>query len=217
MNCIYSIALDIQKSRMTTTSLLDYWKSRENVLQMLTDRKYNVKNVKPMAKNFAAFEEMYKDSDDATMSEVINFDTKEAKIRWHNSKIGAPVVNNYYKEMEEKKYTHVIIICDSITSHAKNAIRNVKIQGFDLETIKFSETLYNPTKNVYVPKHELLTSAERAELLEKYAVKPEQNPQMLSSDVIARYFHARKGDAFRITRKSCNDPSKSTISYRFVV
>ena len=65
------------------------------------------------------------------------------------------------------------------------------------------------------PKHELITDEEKKELLKIYRAKEIHLPKMLASDPIARYFGARKGQIFKITRGS--ESSGDYIYYRIVV
>jgi DNA-directed RNA polymerase I, II, and III subunit RPABC1 len=55
---------------------------------------------------------------------------------------------------------------------------------------------------------------KKKELLKIYKLKEGQLPKMLTSDPIARYFGARKGQVFKITRAS--ESSGEYIYYRVV-
>lgn len=78
----------------------------------------------------------------------------------------------------------------------------------------YTELIINRTEHRLVPKHILLTDAEKKELLTTYECKDSQLPRMLKTDFVARYFGAKAGDIFRIIRPS---PSAGFyVSYRVV-
>jgi DNA-directed RNA polymerase I, II, and III subunit RPABC1 len=58
---------------------------------------------------------------------------------------------------------------------------------------------FNVTKHKLVPKHILLTPEEKKVVTKLYGVK--NIPQIKSSDPLAKYFGAKKGDVFHIIRK----------------
>jgi DNA-directed RNA polymerase I, II, and III subunit RPABC1 len=65
-----------------------------------------------------------------------------------------------------------------------------------------------------VPKHLLLTEAEKKDLLLTYDCKDTQIPRMVTTDFVCRYFGAKPGDMFKIYRPS---PSSGFyITYRVV-
>ena len=66
-----------------------------------------------------------------------------------------------------------------------------------------------------IPKHELLTKEESAQVLGRYNTTPSQFPYILSTDAIAKEVGAKPGDFVRISRRS-ETAGKSTY-YRYVV
>jgi len=66
-----------------------------------------------------------------------------------------------------------------------------------------------------IPKHELLTKEEAAQVLANYNSLPSQFPYILVTDPIAKEIGAKPGDFVRITRKS--ETAGSSMYYRFVV
>jgi DNA-directed RNA polymerase subunit H len=57
-------------------------------------------------------------------------------------------------------------------------------------------------QNSLVPKHELLNSEERSELLKKFNIKLKQLPRMKRDDAGVAKLDAKRGDVVRITRRS---------------
>ena len=66
-----------------------------------------------------------------------------------------------------------------------------------------------------IPKHELLTREESAQVLARYNSLPSQFPYILSNDAIAKEIGAKPGDFVRITRRS--ETAGSSVYYRYVV
>jgi DNA-directed RNA polymerase subunit H len=69
-------------------------------------------------------------------------------------------------------------------------------------------------KHELVPKHEILTAAEKKELLEKMDITEKQLPKMLDTDPVIKKIEAKAGDVIKITRKSLT--AGETVYYRLV-
>lgn len=65
-----------------------------------------------------------------------------------------------------------------------------------------------------VPKHEILSPAEKKELLEKLGATELQLPRIFDSDAVAKAMKAKPGDVLRIIRKS--ETAGQAIYYRIV-
>jgi len=69
-------------------------------------------------------------------------------------------------------------------------------------------------KHELVPKHEILSTAEKKELLEGMSITERQLPKVLDSDPVIKKIEAKPGDVVKITRKS--QTSGETVYYRLV-
>jgi len=74
---------------------------------------------------------------------------------------------------------------------------------------------FKVTDHIYVPKHEVLSEEEAKKVLQKYNVKPEQLPYILSTDPVVIELKAKPGDIIKITRKS--ETAGESVYYRLVV
>ncbi|MFH0987224.1 MAG: DNA-directed RNA polymerase subunit H [Candidatus Micrarchaeota archaeon] len=66
-----------------------------------------------------------------------------------------------------------------------------------------------------VPTHEILSEEDAKAVLEKYSIKTDQLPKILSLDAACKTIDAKKGQILRITRKS--QTAGKSIYYRLVV
>ena len=66
-----------------------------------------------------------------------------------------------------------------------------------------------------IPKHELLTKEESAQVLARFNASPSQFPYIQSTDSIAKEIGAKPGDFIRITRTS--ETAGVSTYYRYVV
>lgn len=82
------------------------------------------------------------------------------------------------------------------------------------EIFYYNELVVQRVKHRLVPKHTLLTEADKKELNHTYDVKDTQLPRILTTDFVTRYYGAKPGDIFKIERPS---PSTGiTVAYRIV-
>lgn len=85
-----------------------------------------------------------------------------------------------------------------------------------VQILEYRDLLFNKIDHVFVPKHELIRSPQKIkELIEYYKVPNKWRfPLMYKTDPISKYYHAKKGDIFKITRDGIHGES---IVYRCVV
>ena len=71
-----------------------------------------------------------------------------------------------------------------------------------VEFFTYKQLFINITKHSLVPKHELVTNAERQILKDNYALSDSFNelPKILCTDPICQYYAFSPGDIVRITR-----------------
>lgn len=70
-------------------------------------------------------------------------------------------------------------------------------------------------KHMLVPSHEVLSSAEKKDLLEKLKINKEDLPKIYSSDPVFKHIKAKIGDVIKIERKS--QTAGTIVYYRLVV
>ena len=74
---------------------------------------------------------------------------------------------------------------------------------------------FNLFEHVLVPKHEILSSTDVKDLLEKFHIKPYQLPYIRASDPAVKWIGAQPGDILKIARESLT--AGSSVIYKYVV
>lgn len=199
---------------------------------MMVDRKYAVSE----DEKIPTFEEWMADYQGLTEDEVrekLNFiyaksDTDRILIAWSlTPALGSQNIQGIKAMMDEREVKRcIMVIQGKITPFAANAIRNLRIQSYFIETFTEEELQFNVTKHELVPRHIICSAAKKEEVLKKYAINKSQLPQIRSTDPQVRYYGATKNQLIKIVRKSDTMPSivingqpqtLYDISYRIVV
>ena len=88
---------------------------------------------------------------------------------------------------------HKIIIARDVT---KKFVKQIVGEYKNTEFFFESEMLENIPSKKFIPKHQLLNSEEKAELLDKFS--DSELSRILLTDMMSRYYGAKIGDIFRI-------------------
>ena len=85
-----------------------------------------------------------------------------------------------------------------------------------VQIMEYKDLLFNKIDHVFVPKHELIQNPSKIkELVDFYKVPTKWRfPLMFKKDPISKYYNAKKGDIFKITRDGIHGES---IVYRCVI
>lgn len=92
--------------------------------------------------------------------------------------------------------------CRSFYSYFLSFMKYVILQNIKLFKIKL------------VPDHEVLSDAEKKELLSRYHLKDHQLPRIQSNDPVARYYGLKRGQVVKIVRKS--ETAGRYVTFRMV-
>jgi DNA-directed RNA polymerase I, II, and III subunit RPABC1 len=179
-----------------------------NTLDMLNDRKYDISSYKHnnKIKKFTDEEliEMYE-------SENFNLNLKNKNdkvlVFFFFEKVGINEIKSLFEFITNENVNHIILISENIlTTYAKKEL-NTLFTNIKVEFFLNKNLIYNVTKHVLVPKHELLTENEKEQFLLKFGKKV---PHIKINDKICRYYNGQVDDVFRIYREN-------EIYYRLVV
>ena len=96
---------------------------------------------------------------------------------------------------EENISRAIIVVQNGMTPSAKQALVDMAPK-YSLEQFREAELMINITEHELVPKHVVMTTEEKKELLQRYKLKEQQLPRMQQSDPVARYFGLRRGQVW---------------------
>ncbi|KAI9227993.1 MAG: RNA polymerase Rpb5, C-terminal domain-containing protein [Piptocephalis tieghemiana] len=95
----------------------------------------------------------------------------------------------------------IIVYQQSMTPSASKVV-TATARKVEVEVFSESELLVNVTHHTLVPKHIVLSEAEKATLLQRYRLQESQLPRIQSIDPVARYFGLKRGQVVKIVRPS---------------
>lgn len=175
---------------------------RITLFEMLRDRSYNTI-----------------ESEDEFMISMIH-DNKIDKLMVYfvyDTKVSVKKIKTIKEILEDNSHTYkclIVVYKSSITTFAKQFISS-DVKDLFVQIFSEKELSFNITKHEYVPKHTVLTSEEKRNVLQKYNSKSKNFPLILSSDPICRYYGCLPGTMLKIERDS--DTCGIYTLYRVVV
>jgi DNA-directed RNA polymerase subunit H (RpoH/RPB5) len=164
-------------------------------------------------KSIESLNQLYKKPDGSLIQSYYFYNADSDK-----KKIGQVIVDISSYQRKHKDLKDILFIADQamntqMTEDLKRYKENMKISIFIGDHL-----LFNITKHFLVPKHHLMSEEEY-----KAFVSTEKNllrklPLMFETDPIARFYGAKPGQIFRITRENLSDDSMVRYSefYRLV-
>jgi DNA-directed RNA polymerase I, II, and III subunit RPABC1 len=129
-----------------------------------------------------------------------------------DEKVGVKPIKTYTDRMRAEGVSNAIMVLRvDITPFAKQALQEMS-DSFRIEHFKESELLVDITKHQLVPKHQVLTVAEKSELLKRYRLRETQLPRIQVNDPVARYYGMKRGQVVKIIRPS--ETAGRYVTYR---
>ena len=210
---------------MADEATVRLWRVRKTVFEMLSDRGYVVSE-RYRNESKEAFMHQWTEivsrgggrrdlvilvqhSQNAGDNLIVFFPEDQSK------RIGVKPIRELAEKMEEKQITRgIIIVQQPLTAFARSAVAEASPR-LEIEVFMESELIVNVTHHELVPKHIPLASEEKKNLLDRYRVKENQLPRILTSDPVARYFGMKKGQVVKIIRPS--ETAGRYVTYRLCV
>ena len=187
--------------------------SRKIILEMLTHRNIEVEEYSNFSQE--ELDIMYKANPKITFEmnpiDMVfpksNFTIKyvlQPKLR---SKDVMKLIEDMIEENSIKEKTTIILIVrdtmkteETIENFFESILKknNIYVQMFDINKL-----LYNVTEHTLVPKHEIISTEEKEDLMSKYNLETEdQLPLIKKNDPVAKYHGMRVGNVCKITTHS---------------
>lgn len=192
----------------------------ENTIRMLTNRKLlKESNLKENIKKIISFEPddgIYKiQIDDPYIYYTNTNDTQYIYVKYLMQKITSmSKTSNIGNFLLQYKSNPKIIIVTGITSSANENIVNEYPYS---EIFLDSDLMIDKVKHVSVPKHELISQDQKEfqDFFKEYLINKKQMPKIFVTDPIAKYYNAKVGMIFKITRIS--ETSGYATYYRLII
>lgn len=219
------------------------YRSRQTMLEMLIDRKYDEDFLTEfyLNKTFNEFTKMYKENNiDINVKNHIKkkicsviFSDPYIKIKKDEF---LTIIDNLKDTMDMNEidagftYNLIIITMEKLPHQVIKLITDINSKDNDddyeknikIEHFIYNEIIFNKTKHKLVPKHIPLTSEESERMLEQYKISRKELPKIIVTstpkkdpDVIAKYFGLEPGDIVRI--EDNNETSGIYINYRVAI
>lgn len=185
------------------------YKIRQTVLEMLSDRNYNIENIKNV--DYDEFSIMYEENnyniiDNDKKIYVIFF--KETKT--FNKKDLEMITQNAKTEFNEN-IKIIIVLKEKYNVPIEKELANALYKNVELFISK--DLIFNRTKYNKIPKHIKMNENEITELLDKHKLNKNQLPKILLKDPISKYYGMKSGDIFKIIRFSTSSGEYKTYRY----
>lgn len=193
------------------------YRSRMTVLEMLRDRGYIIKDTL----NIVSKDDFKKLFYSKNIDFLVETSGKQTVyVKWLlNQKIKPNFIKDTIDYVKDNQFGvdneiggKIIIISKAKpNTNVQKILKEKEYRGTELFWLNCM--IFNITKHILVPKHEILKEEEVKRLLEDHYITNRYNlPIMLKNDPIARYFDLKTGDICRITRFS--PTSGEYITYR---
>lgn len=128
--------------------------------------------------------------------------------------VGTKQVRAFNHFVDENNFHTGIFVTQAAISPSAHRLLT-GIPGRIAEHFQEQDLLVNITRHELVPKHVLLSVAEKKQLLDRYRLKESQLPRIQVIDPVARYFGLRRGQVVKIIRRS--ETAGRYASYRWVL
>jgi len=199
------------------------WRVRKTFIQLCHDRGYVVTQVE-LDETLEQFKKIFGDKPSEKRPSRSNLEVsvfhrddptdKLAVFFPDEPKIGIQMIRNFCKRMQGENTHHAILVVQSsITLPAKQQLIDIA-PIYLIEQFCESELLINVTEHELVPKHVLLTAAEKQQLLQRYKINESNLMRILVSDPVARYYGLKRGQVVKIIRSS--ETAGRALTYRLV-
>jgi len=203
----------------------DLFRVYKTIMKMLNKRQYDISreqlnlSAEKFAEQFRLREREKGDVDrqDLTLlvSKPDNEDDQLMVFFPEDLKLKVETIRNFFNRMQtENVHNAIVVLVEGMSPQAKQAMAELPYP-YKFEHFRQSELYVDITEHQLVPEHQVLTTEEKRQLLERYKLRDTQLPRMQVSDPIARYFGLRRGQVVKIIRPS--ETAGRYVTYRLTM
>ncbi|KAH7313211.1 RNA polymerase [Rhexocercosporidium sp. MPI-PUGE-AT-0058] len=211
------------------------WRAWRTVHEMVQDRGYELSD-EEVKISFDDFKRQYTGNDGGVNRKAMTFSARPSDVmmtRYLNennegsdigtiwveflpdTSVGIKQMRTFAQHCSSNNFaTGILVTSVNITPAALKIIPAVASET-RIECFVETDLLVNITHHELVPKHVLLSRAEKAALLSRYRLKDTQLPRIQLGDPVARYYGLRRSQVVKIIRKS--ETAGRYASYRLCV
>lgn len=187
--------------------------------KMLARRGYTVPDAL-LQETQTSLEQLFADQEEPELTFTVSkVDTGELLMVFFPSdmkNIGINPIRDYLAVMEEHECSNAIIVVhEGLTSPAVIMLRDLELKGINITSFTEGELLVDIYEHEKVPRHVLLTPAEKEALLTRIRGTVEHLPKIQRHDPMARYLGLKVDDVVKIVRTSII--TGTDVYYRAVV
>lgn len=210
---------------MESDKIEKLWRSRETILEILEDRKYDVDP--SLHLELEEFVDWVGEDDEKDVKDAMALEMERSSgaktpetimvVWWPVPKL-ATDINNIYRDMVDRSINNAIIVVDeSTTPYCAAVVKRLRTSKMFIDIYTLSQTQINITKHVLVPKHEICSTAEKKKLMKEYSLTPDKIPHIKMADPVVKHLGAKREQLLRITRESDTQPGNFAVTYRLVM
>lgn len=192
------------------------YRVRQTIFKMLANRKYMTSN---QDSSFADFKETYGKPVEKKKLLLLSAKVDDPNDRIFvffpdEEKVDVKALVQYADKMKgEKVKRAIVVVGQDVSSFAKKALAEAS-KEFSMEVFKERELVVDITEHELVPKHEVLSTEEKEQLMVRYNLRDSQLPRMYLTDPITKYFGLKRGEVVKIIRSS--ETAGRYVTYRIV-
>ncbi|XP_003382082.1 retinol dehydrogenase 12 [Trichinella spiralis] len=181
------------------------WKIRQNAFQMCRDRGFLVTSYE-LDQNFEDFVRQYGDRPSegkparSDLSFLVSHEEDAAENLFvyfaDERKVGIKTIKNVCLRLQSENMSRAIMIVqEPMTAIARHSVADLSPK-YKLEQFLEAELMVNIIRHELVPRHVIMSSKEKDELLDRYKIKEHQLPRIQSTDPVARYYGVVRGQLY---------------------
>lgn len=215
---------------MLSRKLKWLWRSRENIIDMLNNRGYNIDE----HLTFDEFFEWAGDDNEATIKESMTITEKKQlpkgideimmvfwcledklgdNIQKYITKLG---ISDTYECKPNTLTKSIIIVELGVTPSTKSEIKTLQKRGIHIDVFTLQEMQINVTKHFYVPLHTICSFKEKKKIMKEYAITKKDFPEICVTEPTIKHLCVPKGTLIRITEPSTTQIGEFSITFRLV-
>lgn len=192
------------------------FKSRNNLLKLLVEQGYNVKDYEEFSVNEVHVMYNNKQLDMLMPSATVGENSKKVYVKYHLAKtLRRENINDYIDDLYNleqvltKNDTLIIVIKQEPHEPLLNILKQIwEQEGIFIMIYNLERLQFNILEHAYVPKHTILNDSEANEMKKRYnIVKNTELPEISRFDPVAQAIGMRPGQLCKIIR-----PSKTAIT-----